>query len=479
MESVVAIDQGSSSSRALRLDAQGRVLKRAQVPLRIRHPAPGHVDHDPEELWSTQNRALERVLSGHRLPEAIAIAAQRSTVVFWDSSTGKAVGPALSWMDGRSAPIVERLRSLSPVVMARTGLVLTPYYSAPKIAWALENLPEVRGLADSGRLRIGPVATFLVHRLTRGEVFATDPTFAQRMLLLDIDRVDWDEELLRGFGIPREALPKLLPSRAQWGEVRRPGGRVPIRAVLGDQQAAALGLGVAREGQAALNYGTGAFLLLHTGSQRPRVPGILASVASQAADGRVDYLAEGTVHAAGTSFDWLHKNLGVLRGSTEVDRLWKASKRRVWCLPAIGGLGAPRWDYKTQTLFFGLDSQTRREDLVRAVGEGIAFLIADIAQAVRAGGHPIRAARASGGLSRIGSLVRFQADLLQAPVLVSSEPEVTALGAARMAGLDVPAGKRERRVEPGMGAAQAERLHKSWGAFVEGAQRLSQALSAS
>jgi glycerol kinase len=480
-ECVVALDQGSSSSRALMIDGKGKVLRRAQFPLRMLRPKPGWIEHDPRAIWATQRRALESLIeAAKRPPSALAIACQRSTMIFWDAKTGQAVGPAMSWQDGRAASFAAALGDLAERTHAKTGLYLTPYYSAPKIAWAFANLPEVRRVLDAGRLRVGPVGTFLVWKLTGGEVFACDPTLAQRTLLFDIEKLDWDEELLRTFGVPREALPEIRPSRADWGEWRFKSLRVPIRAVVGDQQAAALGLGAGREGEAALNYGTGAFLILNTGKRRPKIPGILSSVTC-AEDGSLAYAAEGTVHAAATSFDWLRENLGLLKDTVEADKLWSRSAsngRRVWCLPAIGGLGAPYWDYKTRTAFFGLDSQTRREDLVRAVGEGLAFLVADIARSIRGAGFELRGASASGGLSRMKALVQFQADLLGVPIGLSREHEVTALGAARLAGLPLSAPKTAATLPPKLSALDSFKLQEQWKKLVGSLKTLSEDIPA-
>ena len=272
MDNVIALDQGSSSSRALRFGRRGRITGHAQFALKSSMPAAGWLEHDPDQLWSSQKKALQAVLSDGGRPEALAVAAQRSTVIFWDASHGKTAGPAISWQDGRAAALIQPLQRLQPMVHDRTGLYLTPFYSAPKIAWALKNNDAVRRLADAGRLRIGSVATYLVWKLTEGEVFATDPSHAQRSLLFDIDRLAWDQELCGAFGVPRDFLPEIRPSGGDWGGYHWKGARIPIRAVIGDQQAAALGLGASSEGEAALNYGTGAFLLLNTGEKRPRIP---------------------------------------------------------------------------------------------------------------------------------------------------------------------------------------------------------------
>lgn len=481
---VIALDQGSSSSRALAVDSRGRVLSRAQHRLVSHYPKPGWVEYDAENIYRTQSRALDEVLRG--LPSsakvaAVGLAAQRSTVVLWDRRTGKAACRVPSWQDGRAAAVVAPLQNRQASAHEKTGLYLTPYYSAPKIRWLLDNAPAARRLLDAGRLMIGPVSTYLLWRFTGGEVFAADPSMAQRTMLFNIRTFDWDPELLALFRVPRECLPAIRPSAGAWGSFERGGRRLDVRACLGDQQSATLGLGGSAEGSLVANYGTGAFLLLNTGSRQHRIPGLLTSVGWSREGGEPAFLEEGTVHAAGTSFDWLRDNLGLLKDSSDIDRLCRASKRRIWALPAIGGLGAPRWDYQTRTAFFGLDSQTRPEDLIRGVAEGLAFLLADIAGAMRGGGLELRDARASGGLSRVSYLLQFQADLLGLPITRCREAEVTALGAASLAAeaagapwagrLRVAAG--DRRFEPTMPAAEAEGLRADWKAFVDSQAALS------
>lgn len=484
---IIALDQGSSSSRALAINAQGKVVARAQFPIKSFHPKAGWIEHDPLDVARTQERALDVVLK--KLPKAVRVhglglASQRSTVVFWDVKTGKPAGRAPSWQDGRASGVVAPLQDRQAEAHERTGLYLTPYYSAPKIKWFLDNEPEVRRLADEGRLAAAPISTFLVWRLTKGEVFAADPSMAQRMMLFNLRTLDWDPELLSLFGVPRAALPSVFSTAGDWGTVARDRHQLPLLACVGDQQAALIGLGGAEPGASVANYGTGAFFLHNTGETQHRVPGLLTSVGWKLKDKAPVFIQEGTVHAAGTSFDWLRENLGLLGKNADLDRACAASKQRVFALQAIGGLGAPRWDYVTKTAFFGLTSQTRSNDLVRAVAEGIAFLISDIVGAMRAGGLQPRAARASGGLSRSSYLMQFQADVLGIPVERCGEAEATGLGAASLAaeaaGLDWPALRRpkcDKVFEPRMPREQAAELLQAWGAFVAAQARLSREIS--
>lgn len=482
-ELILALDQGSSSSRALVLDRKGRIRARAQAKVRTYQPKAGWAEHDPEEISRTQEATLRSVLAKipkSAAPRGIGLAVQRSTVVFWDKKTGKTAGRAPSWMDGRASAESSLLAEHQKAVHEKTGLYLTPYYSAPKIRWALDHDPAVRRLADAGSLLAGPVSSFLVWRLTRGELFACDPTTAQRTLLFNLRALSWDEDLLKLFRIPREILPEIRPSCGDWGSAKIPGrAAIPILAALGDQQAAALGLGT-EEGLGLLNYGTGAFFLLNTGRDQRRVPGILTSVGPQIGRQPPTFLQEGTVHAAGSSLDWL-RQLGIL-GGRDVDKACAASTHRVLALPAIGGLGAPRWDYVTKTAFAGLTSQTRAPDLVRGVVEGLAFLIADIALTLKSAGLSARALRAAGGLSRVSHLLQFQADLLGLPISRCGEAEATALGAASLAAQAAGLGwsfspKADRPFRPKISSEDSARLLADWGRFVDSQARLSRELS--
>ena len=482
---VIALDQGSSASRALAIDSWGRVVARAQHAVKTSYPKPGWVEHNALELARTQERALDQVLD--QLPRSVevlglGIASQRATVVFWDRKTGKPAAPAPSWQDGRAAAVVAPLADRQQEVHERTGLYLTPYYGAPKIKWFLENEPAVRRLAEEGLLLAAPVASFLVWRLTRGEVFAADPSLAQRTLLFSLKTLDWDPVLLSLFGVPRAALPNIFSSTGDWGFVCRGGRKIPILACLGDQQAATIGLGGMAAGSSVANYGTGAFFLHNTGEVQHRVPGLLTSVGWKLQDGPTTFLQEGTVHAAGASFDWLRENLGLLKSKrTDIDRICRASKHRVFALPAIGGLGAPRWDYLTQTAFFGMNTQTRAADLVRGVAEGVAFLVADIVAALRGSGLRPGTVRASGGLARLGYLMQFQADLLGVDIERCGEAEATALGVASLAAqcAGAPWAARLRRAgtvrvfRPSLPREEAQSLLAGWGSFVKAPAALS------
>ncbi len=486
---LLALDQGSSSSRAVLFDLKGGVIALAQRPVRTKRPKAGWAEHDPLELAKTLEFALDKVLEqlGPRdRVLAAGLAVQRSTIVFCERATFKPVVPAPSWMDGRAAELVAPLQERQGEVHGLSGLYATPYYSAPKIRWFLDREPAVRALADAGRLLCAPVSTFIAARLTRGAVVAADPTCAQRTLLMNLETAAWDPGLLALFGLSADLLPAIRPSAGDWGLIERKGRKIPLLATVGDQQSAAIGLGASQEGAAVANYGTGAFLLRHTGSCPARAPGLLVSAAATVGASRGYYL-EGTVHAAGTSFEWLKDNLGLMKDSRAIDAAFRQSRRRVLMLPAIGGLGAPRWDYKTKTAFFGLDSQTSNHDLVRGTAEGLCLLLADAAAVMAAAGSPVRRARVAGGLSRSDAMMSFQADALSATLERRKEVEATALGAAilaaKAAGLPDPERMADAKVEktfaPKSDVAARERRRAEWTAFVESTQRLSREISLS
>lgn len=484
---LLALDQGSSSSRAVLFDLKGKVVALAQRPVRTKRPKAGWAEHDALELARTLESALDAVLSGLGPKDNVlgaGLAVQRSTVVFCDKRTFKPAAPAPSWMDGRAAEFVAALQERQGEIHGLSGLYATPYYSAPKIRWFLDRDAKVRALADAGNLLCAPVSTFLAARLTDGAVVAADPTCAQRTLLMNLDKAAWDDGLLALFGLSAELLPSIRPSAGDWGVIARKGRKIPLLAAVGDQQSAAIGLGASSEGRAVANYGTGAFLLRHTGQTPERAPGLLASSAATFGGVRGYYL-EGTVHAAGTSFEWLRDNLGLMKDAKAIDAAFAKSKRRVLMLPAIGGLGAPRWDYKTKTAFFGLDSQTTNHDLVRATAEGLCLLLADAAAVMTAAGSPVTRARVAGGLSRSDAMMSFQADALGATLERRKEVEATALGAAILAAkaAGVPAAeeladaKVEKTFAPKSDESAREKRRAEWTAFVQATQRLSREIA--
>lgn len=471
-EHIVSLDQGSSSSRALLFDLKGNICAEAQSPVKTLQPRAGWFEHRPEEILKTQTRALEEILvraKGKVL--GIGLAAQRSTIFFWDKKTGRSIGSALSWQDSRNSDFCRKIH-FTQAIEEKTGLRLTPFFSASKIRWALEHIPELRKLSAQGRLCAGPATTFLLWHWTKGEVFAADPTMAQRTLLFNIHQMGWDKSLLELFGIPEEMLPRIVPSIGPVADYSWKGRKIPVLAVLGDQQAAFSGAGCFEKGQALLNHGTGAFFLLNAGGELRKVPGLLTSIAWAGDLKNCRFLLEGTVHSVGPSYDWLEQ-IGILKNRKEIDPLCARSKNGVWALPALSGLGAPHWAEQARGVFEGISLQTRREDMVRSVTEGIAFLVCDIFNALKSHGHYFESISATGGISRINYLLQFESDLFGMPVSRLKESESTALGAAFWAAkaLGVELGSAVRnRVEkvfkPGISKEKAESLYGQWQKFL-------------
>ena len=484
---IIVLDQGSSSSRALAFDLEGRIRYKARRKIEAAYPSPGRAEYDAEKLFLSQSDSLSEVLG--KLPAgsevaALGIAAQRSTIVFWDKNTGAPLAPALSWQDGRALDLLSKIPLSNTKIHGLTGLYKKPYYSASKIAWALENYPEVKAAAAGGRLLIAPVATYLIWRLSGGKSFVTDPSMAQRTLLLNLRRFSWEPKLLSAFGVSREFLPEIKPSIGPLAQIEAGGRRIPVTAMLGDQQAAMLGLGLEKPDSAALNYGTGAFLLVNTGSAPLKIRGLLNSIGWQKGKGRknVCYFSESTVNSAGTALEWLRQNFGLFEDIGDVDGMCRKSKNRVHCLPAIGGLGAPYWDFTTFTTFTGFSSRTDKYDVVRGVTEGIAYMVGDAFDLLRKKGIKIGELKVSGGLSKIDWLLQFQADITGVRLVALEESEATAMGtglaAARGLGLEPEWTPKvsDRVFEPAIGEAERRNLIKGWRIFVKDSRRTSRDL---
>lgn len=435
---LLGLDQGSTNSKAVLVNRKGRIVRQTAVPLKTVRSRPGcWVEHDPITLLNSQLGAAKRLMRSIGQKDsvsALGIANQRSTVILWDRNSGRPLTPAISWQDLRAAELTRQWTDHRELIRSKTGLMLTPYYSAPKLRWLLDHIKGLHLKAEQGRVLCGTVNTYLIWHLTRGGLHATDHTNAARMLLMNLHSLSWDEELLSLFGIPPVMLPRILSTAADYGTARLSGREVPIRASIGDQQAGLLGLGAVRPGEAVVNYGTGGFLLVNTGSDLTLLPGLLSSLAWTTPE-ETSYVVEGTVNAVGTVFERL-KGFGWLKSVREIDRMIKSSRERVYLVPALAGLGAPHWLSGARMSLFGLESTTSNADLVRAAVEGVAFLIKDIAEVHRRNGT-IRIGKltAGGGGSRIGSLVQAQADLLGLPIIRSDASEATALGAAFLAGV--------------------------------------------
>jgi len=492
MKYLLALDQGTTSSRSIVFDQQGGMLALAQQEFQQHYPRPGWVEHDPEEIWETQlataRRALLKAgLSGNDIA-AIGITNQRETTVLWERKTGKPVHPAIVWQDRRTAAICEELRASKwrQEISQRTGLVADPYFSATKIKWLLDNVPGLRLLAQQGDLAFGTIDTWLLWKLTGGRVHATDCSNASRTMLFNIHQVDWDRELLTAFDIPAALLPKVRPSSGLFGLAAPEwlGAEIPIAGIAGDQQAALFGQTCFTPGMLKNTYGTGCFMLMQTGGQAfPSKKGLLTTIAWQLGSGRVQYALEGSVFIAGAVVQWLRDELKIINSSAEVEHLAAQAKDNggVYLVPAFAGLGSPYWDAEARGAIMGLTRGANRSHLARAALEAIAYQARDLAEAMQEEAHTaITELRVDGGAVRNNLLMQFQADILPAPVVRPAVTETTALGAAYLAGLAVGCWRdlddiaqhwrQETKFLPVMPEAERRQLYQNWRKAVTRAQ---------
>ncbi len=489
MPHVLALDQGTTSSRAIVFDGSGAQVATAQREFRQIFPQPGWVEHDPEEIWESQlavaREALERAgLAAHDLA-ALGITNQRETVVVWDRRTGEPVANAIVWQDRRTAPLCDQLKrdGREPLFRERTGLLLDPYFSGTKLAWLLENVPGVR--ESAGRLAFGTVDSWLIWKLTGGALHATDVTNASRTLLWDLHAEEWSDEILGLLGIPRSILPEVRSSSEVYAETlpRLLGAPVPIAGVAGDQQAALFGQACLRPGMVKNTYGTGCFLLMNTGDRPVASRHELLTTPAWRIGGRTDYALEGSVFVAGAVVQWLRDGLGLIRSAAEVESLAASvpDAGGVVLVPAFTGLGAPHWDPYARGALVGITRGTTAGHLARAALEGIAFQVADVLAAMEAdAGVPVAELRVDGGAAVNDLLMQLQADLAGVPVVRPRVQETTALGAAYLAGLatgvwkdtgDIAAHWRvERTFEPVLDRARAAALRSRWSRAVERAK---------
>ncbi len=441
---VLALDQGTTSSRAIVFDEEGRALGSAQKQFAQSYPRPGWVEHDPEEIWASQLATAREAIAEARIsPSRIAcigIANQRETTVLWDRQTGRPLGPAIVWQDRRTADICQTLsaRGLEAEIAKKTGLLLDPYFSATKLLWALENMPGVRDRANAGQVCFGTVDSWLVHKLTGRHL--TDPSNASRTMLYDIRAGRWDPDILALLGIPGSVLPEVVPSASSFGTAAASllGAGIPVCGVLGDQQAALLGQACLEPGSVKVTYGTGCFCLLATGDRAvPSHNRLLTTVAWDLGPG-LEYALEGSVFVGGAVVQWLRDELRVLASSAESEALARAvpDTGGVYFVPAFVGLGAPHWDPEVRGALFGLTRGTRQDHIVRAALESIAYQTRDLMEAMEAdAGTAVRSVRVDGGASVNSFLMQFQSDILGRPLVRPRSPETTALGAAFAAGL--------------------------------------------
>jgi glycerol kinase len=491
MKAILALDQGTTSSRALVFDAAGHVLGLGQRELPQIYPQPGWVEQDPETIWATQlataREALAKAGLAARDIGAIGITNQRETTVVWDRATGRPIANAIVWQDRRTAARCEQLQAegLEALFQSRTGLVLDAYFSGTKLAWILDHVSGARARAERGELAFGTVDAWLIWKLTGGRVHATDASNASRTLLYDIRARRWSDDLLTAIGVPRAVLPVVCASSGVVAESDADvfGAPIPIAGIAGDQQAALFGQRCVVPGRVKNTYGTGCFMLMHTGTVVPESRHHLLATVAWEMDGRTEYALEGSVFIAGAAVQWLRDGLGLIGNTGEVEALASSvpDTDGVYFVPAFTGLGAPHWDPHARGTVCGITRGTTRAHLARAALEAIAFQTADILDCMRAdAGIALADLRVDGGATRNNLLMQFQADLLGAPVVRASNPEATAMGAAMLAGLavgtwpDAPTvdalWRKERTFEPAMPRERIDELTARWHAAVERAK---------
>ena len=448
MTYVLSLDQGTTSSRAILIDAAGRAVRTAQQEFRQIFPQSGWVEHDANEIWQSQlavaRDALQAAKPGDQV--LLALTNQRETTVLWDRASGEPIAPAIVWQDRRTASACDALRERghAPRIAARTGLVIDAYFSATKLQWLLDHVPQARRRAERGELAFGTIDSWLLFKLTGGAVHATEPSNASRTMLFNIHTLAWDETLLRLFDVPASVLPQVLPSSGFFGhtDARVLGRSVPILGVAGDQQAATFGQACFAPGMAKNTYGTGCFMLMNTGAHAVRSHNrLLTTVGWQgpaAHPARTAYCLEGSVFMAGATVQWLRDGLQIIERAQDVEALAQSvpDTGDVYLVPAFAGLGAPDWDGHARGTLLGMTRGTTRAHIARAALEAIALQVSDVFDAMaRDSGIALRELRVDGGASRNDLLMQMQADFLGVPVVRPTTTETTALGAAYLAGL--------------------------------------------
>ncbi len=487
MTYLLALDQGTSSSRSIVFDAQGHVVASAQQELPQIYPQPGWVEHDPQEIWRTQlataREALARAGLQARAIRAIGITNQRETTVVWNRRTGLPIQHAIVWQDRRAEPTCAQLRErgLAELIQARTGLLIDAYFSGTKLKWLLDHVPRARQQAERGELAFGTVDSWLMWQLTGGAVHATDVSNASRTMLFNVHSNQWDAELLQALDIPASLMPQVLPSSAHYGDVGADllGHAIPIGGVAGDQQSALFGQACFKEGMAKNTYGTGCFMLMHTGGKfQTSANGLLTTSAAQPGT-QTEFAIEGSVFIGGAVVQWLRDGLRAIQASSEVQALAQSvpDSGGVMMVPAFTGLGAPYWKPDARGTITGLTRGTTVAHIARAALESIAYQSAALLQAmgrdaVASGGAPVSELRVDGGACINDLLMQFQADLLGIAVVRPAVIETTALGAAYLAGLATGVygstaelselWRAERRFLPTLSAARAQELMAQW-----------------
>lgn len=498
---ILALDQGTTSSRALVLDADGSIVAVAQKEFRQIFPKPGWVEHDAEEIWKSQlgmaKAALRKAKVEPRQIAAIGITNQRETTLIWNRRTGKPLHNAIVWQDRRTADTCDRLKrgKWASEIPRRSGLIIDAYFAGTKLKWLLDNVPDARELAATGELAFGTIDSWLIWKLTggradRGAIHLTDTTNASRTMLCNIETGEWDPELLKALQIPSSVLPEIRSSSEVYCETEEKlfGRRIPVAGIAGDQHAALFGQQCTQPGMVKNTYGTGCFMLMHTGQKiRPSANNLLTTTAWKIGNKRTEYALEGSIFIAGAVVQWLRDGLGIIKRSEDVEKLAAQADDNggVYFVPAFAGLGAPHWDPYARGCICGLSRGTTAAHLARAALESIAFQTADVLAAMRADANiKIKSLRVDGGAARNDMLMQFQADILGVPVVRPKMFESTALGAGYLAGLAVGYWKNqeelasqwqmERTFEPSKNKAEVSELRATWHKALERSKKWSE-----
>ncbi len=482
MTHILALDQGTTSSRSIIFDRGGKIVATGQREFTQIYPQSGWVEHDPHEIWRSQVETALAALGQANLTAsdiaAAGITNQRETTLIWDRKTGEPIYNAIVWQDRRTSNFCNEIRAVyEDRIRAKTGLEVDAYFSASKIKWLLDNVPDSRAKAESGDLAFGTIDTWLVWKLTNGRLHITDPSNASRTMLYNIHTLEWDDELLEIFGVPRTLLPELRSSSEVYGEIETPNELkgIKIAGIAGDQQAALFGQGCFGPGWTKNTYGTGCFMLQNVGDRPVSSTNRLLSTVAWQIEGRTEYALEGSVFIGGAVIQWLRDSLGVIDNSSDVEALAAsvADNGGVYFVPAFAGLGTPHWDQEARGLIIGLTRGTGRAHIARAAVESIAFQTADLLSSMNFDNDlRIDELRVDGGATRNDALLQFQTDILGIPVVCSKIAETTALGAAYLAGLAVgfwsskvelaEHWQADRRFEPKMSLGQVSALIARW-----------------
>lgn len=480
---IMALDQGTTGSRAIIFNHSGSIVSTASKEFKQIYPKPGWVEHNPTEIWSSQIEVAKNALNKAGLKAvdiaAIGITNQRETTIVWDKKTGKPVYNAVVWQCRRTAPICDQLKKkgLAEIIQKKTGLVVDAYFSGTKVKWILDNVSGARGRAEKKELLFGTVDSWLIWNLTKGKTHVTDYTNASRTMLFNIHNLDWDEEILSELDIPWEMLPKVLPSSYIYGHTDKEifGAEIPISGDAGDQQAALFGQVCYEPGMAKNTYGTGCFILMNIGEKIvPPKNGLLTTIA-WGVNGKVEYALEGSIFIGGAVVQWLRDEIGLIKSSDEIEKYARKVKdtHGVYLVPAFVGLGAPYWDMYARGIIVGLTRGAKKEHILRAAEEAIAYQSRDVLEVIQKdSGINLKKLKVDGGAVRDNFLMQFQSDILEVPVVRPQIAETTALGAAYLAGLAVSYWKDKTEIaakwkvdkefSPNMEESLREDLYKGW-----------------